>query len=305
MPTTADQLITAVLRKCFWDTTSQPLTNTEILAIADEVILGDMWPKIIGSAGDYYVSATQHTLESGYSRYRLPARMFGPIRDVLLVDGDEEYSIPLIDLEDLGRLSELAAPADRFFHFLDGDYVGLYPTPDSGDESMYLRIRYYRAPSNLVLSASSTTVNAIDVDSSATTFTIVANPLSWTAGSSIDVIGQGNAHQVLGESMTVSGVSTLTVTISSPTTLAGTGIQSGDYVANAGYTPIVQVPDFMVPQLITLVAAECLEASGDRDSANRLFARAQQLDATNKHITRPRTVAEPAIVMGRGSPWSR
>jgi hypothetical protein len=305
--TTADQLITAVLRKCFWDTSDQPLTNAEILAIADEVILGDVWPTVVTSAGDYYVSARDYTLESGKSRYRLPSSLFGPVRDVLLVDSaGTEISIPQIDLEDLGRTGALPIPRQyrgAFFHFFDGDFIGLYPTPSASDTTYSLRVRYYRSPNKLVVSASATTVSSIDTTLDDDAFVVVANAGSWSAGAELDVISAGNAHQAIGDALELSVVAGTTFTFTE--TLDGVGIQAGDYVAATGYSPIVQAPDFMIPFLVTLVASECMEASGDMEAASRLSARAFIQGGKASPITRPRSVAEPQIVRCRNSPWGR
>lgn len=301
MPHTSDALITSVLRKCFWDTSSQPITNAEILAIADEVIAGEVWPEIIGA--DYYVSSEDYTLESGYTRYRLPNRMFGPVRDVLIVDSaGGETSVPRMDLEDLGRRADVGGSTSGFHHYFDGDFLGLYPAPTSGSTSLTLRVRYFRMPSLLVVGTSATRINAIDLDTDVDTFTVLANAGGWTTGDELDVISTGNAYQVLAESRVLSGVSSLTFNFTA--TLVGSGIRSGDYVAAAGYTPLVQCPEHMYAWLVESVAAQCIAVEDPSEARNKQ-ARAEKLGAIAKSTNKPRSIAEPHTLVARNSPYRR
>lgn len=305
MATTADQLITAVLRKCYWDASDQPLTNAEILEIADEIVLGDIWPRVLESQGDYYTTSRDYPLVSGTSRYRLPASVFGPVRDVLLVSSNgTEQSIPVIDLEDLGRTAELPSTTDGFFHYLDGDFVCLYPEPTARDATYLLRVRYFRAPNRLIANANATTVSSINTSSAASAFVVTANAGSWTTASRLDVINAGNAHQALGDALRVSAIATST-TFTFTTSLVGLGIEAGDYVASNGYTPIVQAPDFMAPLLVSMVTAECLATQGDLVASQRLAARAGQQIAAVTSVKRPRNMAESRTIGGRNSPWGR
>ena len=302
MTTTADQLVSRVKRQCLWPSSNAPLTDAQILEICDELIGGVLWSKIVGSQGDYYVASLDHTLVADYPRYRLPDRMSGPVRDVLLIESGqtEEISIPVIDLEDLGRVDDLPETVSGFHFYVDGDFVGLYPVPDSADAGDTLRIRYLPTPPQLTLSANATTIDTIDLDADDDQFTVVANAASWVTGSVIDIINQGGSHQQLVLSETLSNVSTLTFTTT--TSMLGTGIRSGDYVVTAGYSPIARLPDFMVPELILLAASECLQGI-EPDRALQLLARASKSSDGSASTVRPRQIAEAKLMMARNSPY--
>lgn len=281
----ADSLIDKVVLATFWPSTeaNRPRTNAQILSLADDVILGECWPKMIAGRADRYVCTLDYTLVAEFSRYRIPSRTYGPLRDVLWVDDDgNEADVPLIDLAQLGDVTELRN-ATRY-HYFDGDYIGIYPEPDSG-VSGTLRVRYYRAPSTLVLLASATTVTAVDLETDDTSFS-VDDPSAFAEDDEIDVIAAGNAHQVLVEDATIDDISGDVFTTAD--SMEGSGIQVGDYVTQAGTTPIVQLPDELLPWLVQLVASRALEGN-DEAASDRLARRAADIWRSVQAIAKPRT----------------
>src|SRR5688572_2601455 len=132
MVMTADDFLTKVGNACLWPSsqTNWPRTGAQVLSIADDLILGEVIPETVKLSKDYYLCTLDHELVVDYSRYRQPRRMLGPLRDVLYLDSDgNEQSLPLIDLDDLGHLDRLTYGVR--YHFVDGDFVGIYPTPET------------------------------------------------------------------------------------------------------------------------------------------------------------------------------
>lgn len=299
MAVTSDSLITRVIRACRWSTESEslrPRTNADLLAIADEIILGTVWPTVLALSPDYYVCTIDHALVDGYSRYRLPGRIFGPVKDVLVLDADgNEANSNLITLEELGRLERLAG--SRMYHYIDGDYLGVEPVPGAGVTDS-IRIRYFRAPSTLALAATSTTVTACDFETDPDELTVDDGSV-FTTGDDADVISAGSAHQVLAEDI---GLTVAGNVLTSDTTLLGSGVQLGDYVAPAGTTPIVQVPDHATPWLVALIASEAMEHH-DPQGSTRQAQRAAALLGNMQKISAPRTLSEPETLSDPLSPF--
>ena len=299
MVTTAETLVAKVQRRCFWPPTNAPFSDADILAIADEEIAGVLWPAIIATQGDYYISAIDHAITATYDRYRLPTNAYGPIRDILYVDAaGVETSMPMIDLEDLGRLSTSATTGDDYSFFLDGDFVGLFPVPTSTTGT--LRIRYFRHPSTLALAAGGTTINVAAESSTVKTFTVVTIPATFTAGVYVDVTNHGNSHQLLLDRWLLSAAAALTLT--SLTTWSGSGLTSGNYVTISGTTSIAPVPDHMLPWLVSRVAAACLQGN---DPSNAQIQRQLATDHEERSISlsKPRSMAEPNTIVTRNSPY--
>ena len=299
MTTTAETLIAKVQRRCFWPSTNAPYSDADILAIADEEIAGVIWPAIISTQGDYYVSTIDHTITNTYDRYRLPTNSYGPVRDITYVDSaGVESSLTKMDLEDIGRLA--VTSSDDYQHFFDGDFVGLYPTPTATLGT--LRIRYFRHPSTLALASAGTTVNVAIESSTATTFTVVTIPATFTAGAYVDVTNHGNSHQLLLDRWLLSAASSYTLT--SLTAWGGSGVTSGNYVTLSGTTSIVPVPDHMLPWLIARVSAACLQGN-DPQNAQIQRGIAADCEARAISISKPRSMAEPNTIVTRNSPYRR
>lgn len=289
MVMTADDFLTKVGNACLWSTSQSgwPRTGAQVLSIADGLITGRVIPKTVKSSKDYYICTLDHALVATYSRYRQPRHMLGPLRDVLYVDADEnEQSLDLIDLDDLGHPERLTC--GKRYHFIDGDYVGIYPTPETG-ETGTLRIRYFRSPSRLVLLAAATTVAAADFESDPLGITLEDGSV-FTSGAYIDVLSSGNAHAVLAEDVRISGLAGDVVT--ADRSLLGSGVERGDYVSAQGTTPILPIPDHAIPWLIQLTAAKAMRQH-DPDGAARADAEARELLADMTGIASPRTLSEP------------
>lgn len=297
MTTTAETLIAKVQRRCFWPSTNAPFSDADILDIADEEIAGTIWPSIIATQGDYYISAIDHAITAAYDRYRLPTNSYGPIRDILYVDSaGVETSMRMIDLEDLGRLP--VSTGDDYQYFLDGDFIGLYPMPASTEGT--LRIRYFRHPSALALASAGATITAATDAAAVLDFVISVLPATFVTGAYVDVTNHGNSHQLLLDRWLLSTAAVLTLT--SLTTWHGSGIGVGNYVTLSGTTSIVPVPDQMIPWLVSRVAAACLQGN---DPSNAQIQRelARDHEARAISVSKPRSIAEPQTIVVRNSPY--
>lgn len=322
MITTSDDFVADVLDACLWPPADgdAPLTFAKILRVADREIVGHIIPLVVASHGDYYTQNIKYNIIANKAPYKLPKDLFGPVRDVTWIDASDatnERSIPMIDLDDLGHTDKLPPSACGFYHYIDGDFVKLWPVPDSTVDQ--IRIRYIRHPSRLCLLAAATTITTA-------TFTagfpvalgIVADNGPWSLGTYVDVISRYNSHQVLIDEGFSSGVTTLVLSLSrydltnpqvneelggatGGTVNNGNWECAGDYVATHGYTPILPIPDHFVPTLVSRVASACLRLHGDDDRAELEAKDALSKTSMATAITKPRSLAEPRIQVPRNS----
>lgn len=294
MTTTAAQLIARAKARALWPTENAPLTDAEILSLADEEILGTLWPILLKSQGDHYLSVLDYPITANYSRYRQPNNAIR-IKDVLLVDedGEEGDSLNFVNIEELGRLGndgDLVA-------YIDGDFLGLHPRPELTQHT--LRIRYYRAPSALTLegvrvgAVSLPSTIAIDEDDTPTHPATFFTP---AADDELDIVSGGNTHQLLCDRFTVDNFALGAILFEEE--LDGSGVQEGDWISYAGRTPIVQVPDHMVPLLIQRLKLAMVDAHGDNAAFQRTASMLQPLTAAASSTTSPRTEAEPKTITG-------
>ncbi len=294
---TTDTLRDQILARCFWPSTDgqAPLSHAEILSFADAEIVGTLWPDVLATQGDYYVDTLDFALTVDVSRYRLPPKSYGPIKDVLLVDDDDDAdegeSVPLINLEDLGH-SQAHRPPTRYASFIEGDYLGITPAPSQTDGT--LRIRYYRHPSALCLTTAARQITGADLETGV--FGATDGDDIWSAGDALDIVSAGNAHQVLVTDVEIDSVNATEVDFAQD--LTGSGVQVDDWLATAGTTPIVQVPDSMIPLLAYRTALACLSAAGDRDgfALCMQWGESAQLEIKQRKLLEPRSESEPRSI---------
>lgn len=307
MGKTADELVTAVSVRAGWPSSNAPLSSAEILAIADEELAGDAYPIVAATHGDYYLARKDYDVVANQRFYRLPDRAYNSITDVCWVDanGLEGPALGAIKLEDIpraGATQSTSGSPPACVHWIDGDRLGLYPVP-SATTTYLLRVKYMQHPSRLALTTS-TDVSAIVTDTA-----------SWASGSltiglpdsthffpainaTCDIVSSGNAHATLLSDALITNrvVAVFTIAAATNPTVAST-----DYFCRPGYTPIVQLPDFMLPYFIRRVAGGCLTAASDRPGADRELQAAAQLLEKAQSAAAPRNKAEPRTVRSRNS----
>jgi hypothetical protein len=315
MALTADAFLAKVQLRIGYDP-SPKLTSADLLSIADDALTGDLWPMLIRQHGDYYRHALDYAITADQRRYRLPMKAHSNIADVLYVDEQgNEYSINAMEAEDVGHqgnrywppVNAIVPGPNIFTHYIEGDFVFLYPTPSATFGT--LRVKYYRQPNSLVLSASAAQVVRILLNDSGfdkLTTSSASLPVGWSSDSTVDLIGGGNAHQVLAPDLDVNSIATVTgvqelrfLVGTLPTDLGSERDLSAQlispfgllgYVALVGQTPIVQCPDALQPLLIARTAQDALDSIGDAEGFQRAMERTQRLEAA---AVPERSKAEP------------
>lgn len=330
MATTANQLISAVLVDAHLpkDSTTGlvgagcPYTDAEILAKADREILGEFWPRALKANGAYYVTHQDTTMVDAsdnfeLARYRIPDRVYGPLVDVLYVDDAHPLGISIdeVTIEEIPKIRSFARSDSTSFYperfAFDGDAIRLDPPQGSLGTGAKVRFRFAIGPGQLTLYSttitSSTQADLIeaaykDDDDSLISLTN-ATAGDWITASStvVDIISAGNAHATIVHDELVAGLSGLDVTLTN--NVRPRRIVAGDYMALAGYTPIVQLPDSMIPALIRRVSAELGKPFVDQEAARLEDAAANRLASHIDSVVKPRSRAEPMYMRTRNSPF--
>ncbi len=299
---TADQILRRVLVRAGWpaNVAHAPLSAAEILELVDDEITGTLWPQLHASQGDWHLATRNYTLTPGVARYRLPSKVWGPLKELLYVDaGGEARDLVVMGIHELGRLPQNARPStgSPFFIYVDGDHFGLWPTPTSSDYTV--RVIYYREPNALTLEANARRITAL-LDDEGGEFTLSTTTSDFD-NVDLDFIGDGNGHQCVADDRRSVSVTATTLTMDSKVTEAAVG----DWVAQSGFTPVAQIPNHMVPQLCDVVAAACANSNGDDKSFARNLGRAREREQRGTPTIDPRVEAEPVYVVGQDSAWRR
>ncbi len=151
---------------------------------------------------------------------------------------------------------------------------------------------YRLPPSKLIQSSNASTIVSINSPD------IVVNmvPSDIAIGSQIDFIQGKSGNSIYGMDITVVNIAGTTITFSAddiPDDLA-----AGDYIAPAGYSPVVNfVPNECYSYLETLVSHRALTSQSDFEGADRLQSRIDREEKQLKMILEPRIDGEPTIIV--------
>lgn len=286
------------------------LTDADLLAIADADIVGELWPLLLKADAQYYVHSRDYAITADQRRYRLPMKTLGPITDVLYVDEDgNETSITVCNPEEVGHFRRPSAC--DYWHYIEGDFLSLFPTPNQTTGT--LRIKYYRRPNTLCLSALARASFQLQFEDTYDGVGVLTTPAEWIAGTAVDLLDAGNAHAVLAEYLSITDIvvgfigKSVRFAVGSVPTDIGDETDLGYllWVAPTGYTPIVQVPDLVLPLLVARTAESALDSIGDVGGFQRANARASRLQDNAISTLQPRSEAEPNYIVSRNSPHRR
>ncbi len=293
---TAEQIIRRVLVRCGWPSVNAPLSDAEILELVDDEITSTLWPQLHAAQGDWHLARRDYTLVNGQALYRLPSRVWGPIKELLYVDSaGVARDLSKINIAEIGRLSKNQRPMDGspYYAYADGDSLGLFPVPQSTDFS--LRVIYYREPNAMCLATLARQITVV-VDKQNFTLSSTIGSL----GASVDFIGNGNAHQVISEEQPYAAVVGTNLGMQGE---VPEDVQVGDWATPTGFTPVAPIPNHMIPQLCDRVAMAAMNSNGDQAGFNRNLATAKEREGRGLPTLEPRIEAEPDVIVPHSSPW--
>lgn len=300
MAYTADDLITSVRRRAKRPSASadDKISDTDILALADEEIGNTILPMMLRASEEYYVRYEDLTPDSN-GQVRIPSRaVAGAVRDITrLDDNGNEYSLPEIPLEDIGLYNRTNSSwwSNRMGYTFIGDKIQLLPKETVGTQSV--RVWYAWRPGRLVKTTSNQ-VSAVTAIGSTTQLTVAATPIS--TGEAIDIV-QANPNfdlllsnnsntTVAGNNITITGVD-----------LSLLDVAVGDYVCETGVTPIVHVPADMQHILTESVVVRCLMLAGDYEAMQYHESKLRQSTQNAMSMYDPRNKGETKKIVNRNS----
>ena len=255
-------------------------------------------PHIRRARSEYYVTSYDYAVDGSTNTFRIPAlSQSGGLRDVVYIDSNGNgASIPRIPLEDRDNYAQGASiswPIGLAF-CVQGDKVVLLPSDAGSSASFTLRLRYYRRPSRLILSTSAALIT--DIDGADYTASGGANDVD--NGDSVDVIEANPNFDWLETAQTVSVAGTL---ISFQQALTS-GAAVGDYIAETGTTPVVQLPEGLHPVLTNAVTVRVFELLGNSQAAGVAQAKLDKALANVESMIEPRIEGEEVPIFSRWSP---
>jgi hypothetical protein len=258
-------------------------TDSEILDVAHDVMLTQVVPFIISMREEYYVAHENHTITASVTSYPISYRAMGlSLREVKLVRNGSIIDLPRMSPEEV--TSESTGTPRAFY--LEAGNVILYPTPSSTEGT--LKLSYFKTPNKIVEVADTAVITAIDTVTGVVT---AGCPTTWTTADEFDLISRHNGHRCLALDLTASAVSTTSATFAAadlPSTLA-----VGDYIALAGQSPYLEVPDVAFDWVVRLTVNVLLESMSDQAGLQAGMAHADIIRGSLASLLTNRVVGAP------------
>ncbi len=301
---TADELIAGAKVRAFYPATGGRLTDAEILRLADGELVSAVFPRVLAAKGDWNLHTKTHSIASGTTRYRIPKDAHaGRLKNLRYADPDgNERDVDLIDIAQ-APLTGREWSRDGFCAYVQrGDIVlAQSPTESAGS----LLMDYYKRPSRLALVADCGLISSVSTVGSMTRLTCATGiPNAWTVLLQYDVIQGGGTFDSIIFDRFAAALSTVSDYLEySPSVLATSQVEAGDYIALAGYSPIPQIPDVAHPWLEQLVAVKLLEVERDLQAMALAQGKADILRAEVIEQLTPRVDAEAPVIVPVYSPF--
>tara|TARA_R110000824_G_scaffold71080_5_gene182187 strand:- start:1296 stop:2237 length:942 start_codon:yes stop_codon:yes gene_type:complete len=296
MAITADRVLAGVKRRAVVPTNQVTLDDDDILDFIDDVIKVHVVPLVDSVNGEFFVTSELDALVASQDNYDIPYRSIGrTLRDLKIKNTTSlnTRNCPYIEPEDIHLYSDTALD---FGHYFKGDQIYMVPSvPSTFNAAESLEKWYKIRPSSLIKLNNAAKV--VSVSSPNITVDAAGDVVT---GSVIDFIKGKSGNSIYSIDKTCTNVSSTTFTFAAadiPTSLV-----AGDYIALAGFSPVItMIPDECSPWVERLAAREVLLAIGDDIGADKLAPGIAQERTNLLQILEPRNEGEPKIIINRGS----
>jgi hypothetical protein len=293
---TGDKLLESVKRGITIPFNQTRFTDDDLLAFADEELETTIMPIILGMREEYAVYEEDVALVAGVSKYQIPSRAAGRILRDLELQIDSQTSVSLAYI----------APDDRNYYtnssnygsnptgfYFENDKVVLIPSPISSPNQS-LKMRFLMRHSQITKVSNARAITNINTTTNELT---LASPFANTvqAATLVDLIKSTSQPVIRDYDLALTNVSGNIVTLPSlPSDLA-----VGDYVAIAGQTPVLCLPEETHQVLAQAVAVRVMEAQGDAQAMQIAQANLDRKVKAMQLIMMPRIEGETQVVMQR------
>lgn len=293
MTVTVDSFLAGLKRRITVPANQILLEDTDILEMGDDCVKESIVPLLLGVNQNYFAVSVDVPLVANQAEYEIPERAMGrALRDIKLVnnsDSSQVSDLNLIALEDAHLFAKTGKPSGFYFF---GDLVVLVPSPVSADYS--LMMIHNQAPSKMAATTSAAKVVSV----SGTSVVCSGSGSGLLTGVAVDFVRGKSGCRTMGIDKVITSVAGSTYDFA--LTDIPAGLQAGDYIVLAGYTPVLQIPDEAVPYLEATLAERVCVAIGDFEGAKVMSDRMPQIMKNLAKILSPRVEGESTKIVNRG-----
>jgi hypothetical protein len=290
MALTSEEFIAALKRRIIYPANQELLTQDALLEVVSGLLRTKMTKIVKASRQNYLLTTSVIPLVSNQAFYDVPYRaVVNGLEDVkyLLTDNITLRDLSYITVEDLEMFVSGSSYPQAFY--FQSDQIGVVPTPLS--ESGSLKVWWHRRLSKLCLPADAGQVTNIAGD----IVTIDNAPTTFMAGTLIDFIKSAGLPVILEQDVEITNVAGTQITFA--TDEVPSRLVVGDWIAPAGFTPIIPLMDEAFEYFEGICGAHILDTIGDYEGSARLMEEARSDEKDFMSVLEPRIDGEPEKIV--------
>lgn len=296
---TVNRIISSIKRRITLPDAQNLYTDDDLIEFMGDELSSTIVPLIHSVQQEYWVEKHDVQLVQNQTNYTIPIRgCANGLRLVTLLDtNNNEIDYPLLRPEMVASSYNWLSPystSTLYGFYLENDHIVMFPNSVVTNPVNQVRFRFERQPNQLCAVTASGQITAIVGN----VVTLNLIPTDWTTATTFDIIDGQPAFSSRGDDLTISNISTglSEVTFDSlPST-----VEVGDWVAEAGTSPIPQIPYQMFPFLAQIVANLCMAGLADMEP----YKDGKQKEAMMKEdllkLLQPRDMGNVQTVVNRG-----
>lgn len=294
---TGDLLLTSVKRNVMLPFNQNQLSDTDLLAFADEEIASLIMPELIKLREEYGVYTTTTALVASQSAYQVPRRATGRVLRLLELQLNSTTTL---------AMSQIARADQRYYSnnttgsypvgfYYQNDKVILLP-PVGSAPTQSLVFSFIMRHSQLTTLSSSriiTNINTVTGDVTVSS----AFPSTVVAGSLMDMVEARSQPVILSYDIPTTNVAGAVVSFAPASLPADLAV--GDYVTLAQQTPVLTLPEECGPVVMQAVTVRILATQKDLEALPLAQAALDAKLKSMRELLAPRMEGAPQMVINR------
>lgn len=247
--------------------------DADLFRLVNTELLTGLGAQVLKARQEHFVTSKDYALTAGTDAYALPSRAaYGKVREVHLVASDGTHkNLPQRGVESVHGRDTTSNNGTPVFHYFRGNSIVLVPAPDASTYTT-LRVWYFRRPSRMVATSEALLVDDV---SPAPTYTGTGALTTSNGELDVDIINAEVPHTPAADDVTPFAMGSGSVTFSA----SRTDVEAGTYVAEAGESPVFQLPPEFFTVLARRVANAMLRSGGDADGLAMGESELKQMEA--------------------------
>jgi hypothetical protein len=282
MDFTSTGLISQIKRRALIPTSQNLFTNSDFIEMLNEELQNRIVTYIMSVREDYLLKYNDILQDGSTKEFTIPYNAIGnKLNSVSLYDNRDpnSFNISHVPRLALSQINEMAG------YYLEGNKIKVTP---QAFNSGYLRVYYYRRPSDIV---PLTSVGLISSISTNTSITCASLPNTITTGTEIDIVSNDSPFQTI-KSVTAGTVAGSVINLSDTS-----DIETGFYVCLRDQSPYAQIVQDVIPLLIQAVVVRIMEYMGDTNGLQAALLTYAQMESDNRNLISPRVDGQPKKIV--------